>query len=56
MDFVAVDMPTANRMTVHMTAAFAEHEATIDFTAYSRRTGTSQTETHRKRITRESGR
>ena len=26
-DFVAVDMPTANRLTVHILAAMAEHEA-----------------------------
>ncbi len=25
-DFVAVDMPTANRLTIHMLAAVAEHE------------------------------
>jgi DNA invertase Pin-like site-specific DNA recombinase len=25
-DFVAVDMPTANRLTIHILAAVAEHE------------------------------
>jgi DNA invertase Pin-like site-specific DNA recombinase len=28
-DFIAVDMPTANRLTVHIMAAFAEHEAAM---------------------------
>jgi DNA invertase Pin-like site-specific DNA recombinase len=28
-EFVAVDMPTANRLTVHIMAAFAEHEADV---------------------------
>jgi hypothetical protein len=28
-DFVAVDMPTANRLTVHILAAMAEHEAAV---------------------------
>lgn len=28
-EFVAVDMPTANRLTVHIMAAFAEHEASM---------------------------
>jgi DNA invertase Pin-like site-specific DNA recombinase len=28
-EFVAVDMPTANRLTVHIMAAFAEHEAAM---------------------------
>jgi DNA invertase Pin-like site-specific DNA recombinase len=28
-DFVAVDMPTANRLTIHILAAVAEHEAKV---------------------------
>jgi DNA invertase Pin-like site-specific DNA recombinase len=28
-EFVAVDLPQANRLTVHIMAAFAEHEATL---------------------------
>jgi DNA invertase Pin-like site-specific DNA recombinase len=28
-EFVAADMPTANRLTVHIMAAFAEHEAAM---------------------------
>lgn len=28
-DFIAADMPTANRLTIHVMAAFAEHEAKV---------------------------
>ena len=48
-DFVAVDMPQANRLTVHIMAAFAEARKGNDLAEDPRRARSSEAERHRTR-------